>query len=325
MNHLLQKRATKVTDVLSRRGVSEVFVLLNNLIYGRGKRRLGWQWATQINSEMEEYLDSLDFTQDGFKLVTTTDHQFTRGRAKIGEFNGWNLSRDIEQEQALQKLWADGQSVWRSPVDKVAKSGPHSNASTQINLPTNAAAKMREASMRIPDDDLGADGREDEPHVTLKYGVKDDIGLVSQAVASQKPFNVTLGRTHVFEAGTVGEGQSPVVAEAHAPELRTLHDLLDKTVGTREDDFPEYRPHATLAYVKPEVANKYEGLNWVEGVSFSVNGIVLSGKGDARTVIPFGHKEASHKTPPMSDTQYEPSGEYDRDRKRMPTPTSPNE
>jgi len=307
MNPLLQKTA----DANNGGQDGGIFVLLNSLVYGRGKKRLGWQWAKQIDPEAEKYLDSLDFTQDGFKLVTTTDHQFTRGRAQIGEFNGWNLSRDAEQEQALQKLWVDGQSIWRSPLDKTAKSGPHKNSSVQINVPSAAAAKMSAAANRIPDEELGADGRENDFHITCKYGVKDDADLLSRVVNSQKPFNITLGKMHVFEASESSDGQAPVVVQAHSPELEPLHDAVDKAMGSREDDFPEYKPHITLAYVKQSIASKYEGLDWVEGVSFQVNAVTLSRGDGARTPVPFGQpKTGSHKTPPMSDTQYEPSGEY---------------
>lgn len=485
----------------------EIFVLINQHAYGYNKKRLGWQWAVRLSPKAKEYLNSLDFTSGEFKLVKTTDHMFTRGRAQIKQYSGWNLSRTPEQEEAVQKLWAEapqakiaavdepdhqadynrvreervklyakfieladqqrgapeeamlkiqhdplgagvygyavehtgdlthrmnervsiiwgtfgydsvknkaekvlrsfeqgygferemqgnlrnnyeyhangelkgvsfeeavanfkkkcqayanahgalkvynrpqelardaavalgkwqfgmateklrallamieaGPEAWVAeasqgvPEPKTAKSGPHKNASTQINLPADAAAKVVEASKRVADEDLGADGREDEPHITIKYGVKDDVALLSQVVAAQQPFNVSLGKTHVFEAGEISAGQSPIVVEAHAPELKALHDAVNKAMSTRKDDF-DYNPHATLAYVKPATAQKYNGLDWAEGISFPVNGIVLSTKSGERITVPFGEsKTASHKTPPMSDTQYEPSGEY---------------
>src|SRR5208282_862590 len=78
-----------------------------------------------------------------------------------------------------------------------------------------------------------------------------------------------------------------------------------EAMSTRKDDF-DYKPHCTLAYVKPDVAEQYGGLDWVEGTTFEVNGIVLSKKGGGKVRVPFGKplKSASHKTPPMSDTQY---------------------
>lgn len=486
----------------NRREASEVFVLINNLIYGYNKKRLGWQWAVRLSPKAKEYLNSIDFTSGEYKLVKTTDHMFTRGRAQIKQYSGWNLSRTPEQETAVQKLWAEapqakiaaektdyntvrerrlelfakfieladaqrgapeeamlriqhdplgagvygyacehtgdlthrmnervaivwgtfgydsvknkaekvlrsfeqgygferemqgnlknnyeyhakgalkgvsfgeavtnfrkkcqayanahgalkvynrpqelardaavalgkwqfglateklsallavieaGSEVWvaeasqGSSAPKTAKSGPHKNASTQINLPPDAAVKVVEASMRVAEEDLGADGREDEPHITIKYGVKDDVALLSQVIGSQQPFNVSLGKTHVFEAGEISAGQSPIVVEAHAPELKALHDAVNEAMSTHKDDF-DYNPHVTLAYVKPATAQKYDKLDWAEGVSFPVNGIVLSTKSGARITVPFGNpKNASHKTPPMSDTQYEPSGEY---------------
>jgi hypothetical protein len=45
-------------------------------------------------------------------------------------------------------------------------------SSTQINLPDSIAKDVRAASMKIPDADLAADGREGKPHVTVKFGTQ---------------------------------------------------------------------------------------------------------------------------------------------------------
>jgi hypothetical protein len=62
-----------------------------------------------------------------------------------------------------------------SASDKEAKTGPHKNAVVQANLPSSAAAKIFELAKQIPDEELGPDGREDDAHITIKFGVKDDL------------------------------------------------------------------------------------------------------------------------------------------------------
>src|SRR5271157_2478293 len=475
----------------------ELFILLNNYVYGRHKQRLGWQWAVTLSPKAKELLNSLDWESGEYKLVKSTDHNLTRGRAKIRQWGGWNLSRTPEQEAAIQKLWAEapatkvaaeeddqadynkvredrvktyakfidladeqrgapesamlkiqhdplgagvysfavehtgdlthrmnertsiiwgnfgydsvknktekvlryleqgygferemqgnlknnygamkdeklkgisyedavakfkakglayanahaaltvynrpqelcrdaavalgkwefdktraimntimsllneGPEAWVAQasqganIDKTAKTGPHKASTAMVVLPSSAAAKMMEAAMQIPDEELGADGREDEPHITIKYGVKDDVELLKNTVAGVKPFNVTLGKTHVFEVSESSNGQAPIVVEVHGPELAELHDTVNRIMGTRPDDF-EYKPHVTLAYVRADIAMKYKGLDWCEGISFQVNSVTLSRKGGSKTPVEFG-KQASHKTPPMSDTHY---------------------
>ncbi len=293
-------------SIVSDAPTKEYFVLLNNYVYGRGKQRLGWQWALSLSSQAMEYLDSLDWASGEFKLVKTNDHIFTKGRGRIKKWGGWNLPRTPEQEQKLQDLWANAPMAKFGTEDKTAKSGPHKNATTQINLPPDAAAGMMEAAKQIPDAELGTDGREDDPHITIKYGVKPDPALLSQVVGEQQPFTVTLGKTHVFEVSASSDNQAPIVVQCHAPELAELHNKVMEAMGTRPDDFP-YVPHVTLAYVKPDVAAKYEGMDWAEGISFQVDNITLSTKGGGQVRVPFSkpRKSASHKTPPLSDTQYE--------------------
>lgn len=178
---------------------------------------------------------------------------------------------------------------------KTAKAGPHKNANVQICLPASVAAKVMKAAASIPDEELGTDGREDDPHITIKYGVKEDINLLHWAVGEQKPFTITLGKLHVFKPSESSGGQAPIVAEANAGDLNTLHVLVDAAVGTRKDDF-DYKPHVTLAYVKPEFADKYEGSDLVQGISFPVRSVVLSGASGDRTGIPFGYAKTGSES-----------------------------
>ena len=67
-----------------------------------------------------------------------------------------------------------GQAQQRKPMIKLAKTSAK-HASTQINLPEELAKKLQEAVRKvIPESDLMADGYEDSPHITVKYGVEED-------------------------------------------------------------------------------------------------------------------------------------------------------
>ncbi len=171
----------------------------------------------------------------------------------------------------------------------------YKKANVQACLPASAKSKiMTVAKQMIPDEDLGPDGREDDPHITVKFGVEEDLNKLNWAVGEQAPFTVTLGKCHVFTAQ--GGGGSPIVAEAHAPELHVLHELVDSAIGNRKDDFT-YNPHVTIAFVKPELAQKYEGSDLCAGITFSVGSVVLSQSDGQRHGVPFGQKIAATSLP----------------------------
>ena len=52
-------------------------------------------------------------------------------------------------------------------------------------------------------------------------------------------------------------------------------------------DFGEYAPHATIAYVKPEVADRYKGSKDLEGAQFPVTSISISDRGGNLTEVPL--------------------------------------
>ena len=171
---------------------------------------------------------------------------------------------------------------------KIAKTTAK-HASTQINLPEELAEKLREAVREvIPESDLMADGYEENLHVTTKYGVKESEDDLVKAVAGQAAFVVELGKTHVFDPSESSDGAAPVAVLVDAPELHELHTAIDKAMGVKEDSFPDYLPHVCLAYVKPEAASKYEGLDIFKGIAFEADSITISKKDRVCVAVPFG-------------------------------------
>lgn len=47
----------------------------------------------------------------------------------------------------------------------------HDYSSTQVNITGKPAQMMRAMADRIPQADIGPDGREDQPHITAKWGL----------------------------------------------------------------------------------------------------------------------------------------------------------
>ncbi len=91
-------------------------------------------------------------------------------------------------------------------------------------------------------------GYETEPHVTVKFGYTPDltrqqIGEILQFVKS--PFYVTLTEISMFKNELFDVIKFTVVS----PELMRLRTKADQYPN--EDSYPEYHPHMTIAYVRP--------------------------------------------------------------------------
>jgi 2'-5' RNA ligase len=181
----------------------------------------------------------------------------------------------------------------KPPATKEAKGGPgkKKNAYVIIELPSSAAAKVVEAGHTIPDEELGGDGREEDSHITVKFGVREEADTLATTLEGVTPFSVRLGKLHVFVPSESSGSQAPVVAEAIAPQLKELHDKIAETMGARPDDFP-YKSHVTLAYVNPKFAQKYEGSDLVEGITFQVNEVTLSKRDGTRDRVKLTQAKA---------------------------------
>lgn len=119
----------------------------------------------------------------------------------------------------------------------------------------------------IPDFHLGPGGREDRPHITVKYGFKNsDLETISNLRAMlirNGPITVTLEK----ELSLFGEGYGKWNNEdgdvlkvgIFSPELHQLNAIISASFPC-EDKYPEYKPHMTLAYLDPIISKSYVGL-----------------------------------------------------------------
>jgi len=151
-------------------------------------------------------------------------------------------------------------------------------ASTQVNITGHAKAAMLGAGLSIPSDELGEDGREARPHVTVQYGLTEvtpkTIEELSDTLRGHGPFRLEFGRTRLFEP----EDKDHVVFVSVTGGVGSLKALRReiRRVCDCVDTFPTYTPHATVAYVKPEVSSKYKDKDWCEGLECVVRHVVLT-------------------------------------------------
>lgn len=143
-------------------------------------------------------------------------------------------------------------------------------------------------------------------HLTVKYGLKaaddDQLTELKQYLASLAPFEATLGKTEKFAPSEHSDGAAVINAPIEAKELHQINQELEQYGDFKKSDFGEYKPHATVAYVKPQAAGRYVGMNVTAGKKFTVNEIAISDRDGRQELVklqgkatPTGTKNAPAK------------------------------
>lgn len=184
-------------------------------------------------------------------------------------------------------------------VGEEAAAKPRSKSSTQVNLPAEDAKAVSDFTKAIPDSAIykpettgqpGGFGREDEPHVTALYGIThDDAGAIAQAVGGKHgPVKLTLGKVSKF---TNNPNYDVLKVDVDSPELHALNKTLKGQPN--ENDYPDYHPHLTLAYVKKGAANDLVGSTHFEGRKITVPSLTFSDHNRKQTAIPLRGDKAT--------------------------------
>lgn len=151
-------------------------------------------------------------------------------------------------------------------------------------------AQLRDS---IPARDLSGKGREDEPHVTVRYGVlDDDFSGIERFLQDLKPFTVAFGKTKIFPATQHSDGAAVVYVEVDSVDLELLNARLPQVGQFKEQDFV-YHPHATLAYVDESIAEQYAGLTDLEGKTLICSTITMSPAEGLATTVYFGDSQSN--------------------------------
>ena len=160
-------------------------------------------------------------------------------------------------------------------------------------MPDTVAAKMLEFARKIDPETLVANeeelvganetstGVETWPHVTICHGFKGVTASDLSAALSElapDPIVATLGRVTRFPGSGEGDDSADVlVVSVESPMLEALHQALVERFSDRLlPQEHEYRPHATLARVKPGTNLLLDGDDTFLGTEVTFNGIVFS-------------------------------------------------
>lgn len=116
--------------------------------------------------------------------------------------------------------------------------------------------EMKDFQLRIEDEDLHEYGKEKDPHVTILYGIHDDETSLDEIKAlfsklGKQEIEISLTEINLFE----NEEYDVVKINIESVDLHFLNKELRKLPHT--SSFPDYKPHMTIAYVKPGTGKKY--------------------------------------------------------------------
>lgn len=129
-------------------------------------------------------------------------------------------------------------------------------------------------------------GREDEPHITIVYGMHaDGPEEVAPIFEKHMPFTVTFGLIDSFNRMDF----DVLIIRAYSKKLHELHhEVMEKTKTTSK--FKYYEPHCTLAYVQKGKCKDLMGVDEFEGVEIEVSKLIFSNKVGVKTDLRMGTK-----------------------------------
>lgn len=231
-----------------------------------------------------------------------------RGWVAVEEVEGFRGYRLVQNRPSEEQLSFPPAGTRDAPELQVATFTPpepaeRKFASTQVDLPPGVAHDVLAMAATVKDEDLAADGRETQPHLTVKYGLHtDDVEEVRAVLKDVAPIRATFGTTSHFagvEGGTADAVKIDIVA---SPELHALNAKIAEALETT-DTYPEYRPHVTLAYVQPGKGKEYDGLDALEGQTILLENVTFSAKDGGTVRIPLtGAQRAPAVTSPRQPT-----------------------
>jgi hypothetical protein len=203
---------------------------------------------------------------------------------------------------------AEWHALFQVPSSRDSKALPpeylksdYKYASTQVNMrdctPDGPAITNRILALArlIPDGVLAEDGREDNPHVTLKYGLDADTPAeVRSLLKGEHSISLIIGPIDVFSGEETGTDHDVIILRVYSPDLvrlnRKLSDEVDNTTTF------SYNPHITLAYVKPGTGEDFVSVanagNDLTGETLFSNTISFSSRDGKQTQIRLGGTDA---------------------------------
>lgn len=146
-----------------------------------------------------------------------------------------------------------------------------------VEIPSPLRNETLHLATSIDPSDLHEKGVEQEPHVTILYGLHtEDVNVVQSKLAHKKAIKASVGSTSLFEVRKDGEEYDVLKLDVVSDSLVELNSALSELGHTT--DHPQYTPHVTLAYLKAGTGTKYTRNSSLAGREFTTPDLVFAGR-----------------------------------------------
>lgn len=146
--------------------------------------------------------------------------------------------------------------------------------------------KWAEIQALVSDEDIfegNQYGREDEPHITLLYGIHNDVpdNDVADICEDFEPVTVEVKKVGLFKT----DEYDVVKFDIDSKELNGFNDKLKELPYT--NGYPDYKAHMTICYVKPGKGDSIKKTinESIEDMEFSCSEITYSTAYDGKMKI----------------------------------------
>lgn len=153
--------------------------------------------------------------------------------------------------------------------------------------PHQAAPIVKWTSDNFDAEDIALTGIEQMPHVTIRYGFPAgfDVDKLKKVLKGQGPITFTLREIVRFE-GVEGGNADCLVVEVESADLENLRKEIDDQLGDEinKPTYKGFKPHLTLAYVKPGAGKDNEGHSYFAGNTYVLDSLVFSTAGSKEKI-----------------------------------------
>jgi len=245
------------------------------------------------NNQRKEKGEDFKLIKDNFKNgggVKSVDEQYEHMTSIVEDYEKYWLESKTAKEKKERLVMLDDARMKKAMIklklkknkSKAKKVHDFGCAMLYFNNP-----KLKQIHSEIEDKDIYIDdnddsfGLEDESHTTLLYGLHEEVSdadVISTIRKHKFPNKIKLNNVSLFENDKYDVLKFDVVE----PVLNKVNKNLTKFPHTTS--FPDYHPHATIAYIKKGKGKKYVGKFKNMNIDVSPSEIVYS-KTDGSKII----------------------------------------
>lgn len=124
----------------------------------------------------------------------------------------------------------------------------HRYANVALLMPPEIAGKIKSIAAALPEEDIDPeDGRDEHPHLTLKYGIDSDVpDGAKRALSNIGPIRIKLVKLDNFE---IPDRRDVLKFTVESADAAKANEAICKECP-HVDTFATYEPHVTLSYLK---------------------------------------------------------------------------